>query len=46
MDACSRGQLLILAPWEQHLDKRVISREQCLSLNDMARRVCEAEGGR
>lgn len=41
MEACARGQLLLLAPWEHHNERRVISREQCLSLNEMARRVCE-----
>ncbi|MCR5158108.1 MAG: hypothetical protein K6D37_03185 [Prevotella sp.] len=42
MEACARGQLLILAPWEQHNEKMVISRSQCLSLNEMARRICES----
>jgi hypothetical protein len=41
MEACARGQLLILAPWEHHNEKIVISRGQCLELNDIARRVCE-----
>ncbi|WP_155941910.1 hypothetical protein [Prevotella sp. AGR2160] len=40
-DACSRGQLLLLAPWEHHNDRRVIQRGQCLQLNEMARRLCE-----
>ena len=39
MDACARGQLLILAPWEHHNEKKLISREQCLALNEMARTV-------
>ena len=39
MDACARGQLLILAPWEHHNEKKLISREQCLALNEMARAV-------
>ena len=43
MDACARGQLLILAPWEHHNERTAISRNQCLSLNDMARMICEAE---
>ncbi len=41
MDACARGQLLILAPWEHHNERTIISRNQCLSLNDMARILCE-----
>ena len=41
MDACARGQLLLLAPWEHHNEKKTISRNQCLSLNDMAKMVCE-----
>ena len=41
MDACARGQLLILAPWEHHNEKITIKRGQCLELNEMARRICE-----
>ena len=41
MEACARGQLLILAPWEHHNEKTTISRDQCLMLNEMARRICE-----
>ena len=41
MDACARGQLLILAPWEHHNEKLVIRRGQCLMLNEIARRICE-----
>ena len=39
MDACSRGQLLILAPWEHHNERITISRGQCLNLNEMARMI-------
>lgn len=39
-DACARGRLLMLAPWEHHNDKRLIKRSQCLDLNEMARVVC------
>lgn len=35
-DACAEGKLLLLAPWEHHTEKRLISREQCLYLNRMA----------
>lgn len=41
MEACAQGQLLILAPWEHHNEKTTISRNQCLILNEMARRICE-----
>lgn len=39
-DACARGRLLMLAPWEHHNDKRTIKRSQCLDLNEMARVIC------
>ena len=41
MDACARGQLLILAPWEHHNEKLTIKRGQCLELNEMARIICK-----
>ncbi len=44
MDACARGQLLILAPWEHHNERITISRNQCLSLNEMAKLICETKG--
>ena len=40
-DACARGQLLLLAPWEHHNERLVIRRDQCLMLNEMAKRICE-----
>ncbi|MBO4813876.1 MAG: transposase [Muribaculaceae bacterium] len=40
MLACSRGQLLLLAPWGHHNEQINISRGQCLSLNEMARSIC------
>ena len=42
-DACARGRLLILAPWEHHNQRLTINRSQCLSLNDMARAICEGD---
>ena len=42
-DACAEGRLLILAPWEHHNQRLTINRSQCLSLNDMARAICEGE---
>ena len=32
-DACSDGRLLQVSPWEYHMQRRTISREQCLMLN-------------
>jgi hypothetical protein len=41
MEACAKGQLLILAPWEHHNEKITIKRGQCLELNEMAKAICE-----
>ena len=35
-DACAEGLLLMLAPWPYHMERRTITRQQCLALNDMA----------
>lgn len=35
--ACAEGLLLMLAPWPYHMERRTITRAQCLALNDMAR---------
>lgn len=40
-DACSEGQLLQISPWEYHMEKKTISREQCLELNEMAEKIAE-----
>ena len=40
-DACAEGRLLILALWEHHNQRLTIQRNQCLSLNEMARVICE-----
>ena len=40
-DACARGQMLILAPWEHHNERLAITRDKCMMLNDMARRIRE-----
>jgi hypothetical protein len=40
MEACARGQLLLLAPWEHHNERLTIRRNQCLALNDMAKMIC------
>lgn len=35
-DACARGQLLFVAPWPYHSEKKKITRDQCLQLNNLA----------
>ena len=40
MEACAKGQLLILAPWEHHNEKKSIRRGQCMELNEMTRVIC------
>lgn len=37
--ACAEGRLLLLAPWEYHAGRKVISREQCNALNAMAETI-------
>lgn len=39
-EACNRGHLLILAPWEHHNEHILITRDKCLALNAMARAIC------
>ncbi|MCQ2220753.1 MAG: hypothetical protein MJZ12_05130 [Prevotella sp.] len=38
-DACAEGILLQISPWEFHMERKTISREQCLYLNAMAERI-------
>ena len=40
-DACSHGRVLLIAPWPHHNEHRVITREQCLQLNELCRLICE-----
>ena len=40
-EACSRGELLILAPWEHHNERLFITRDKCLMLNKLTRMICE-----
>lgn len=40
-DACSRGQLLFLGPTFHSNEHKTISRTECFSLNEIARRLCE-----
>ena len=42
-DACSKGLLLQISPWEYHMEKKTITREECLELNEMAERIAEGE---
>jgi len=39
-DACARGLLLMLSPWEHHNEKKKITAEQCQQLNLMALEIC------
>lgn len=38
-DACSDGRLLQISPWEYHMQRRTISREQCLKLNRLVETI-------
>lgn len=38
-DACSGGRLLQVSPWEYHMQRRTITREQCLMLNRLAEEI-------
>lgn len=38
-EACANGLLLMLAPWPYNMEKRKITRSQCLELNEMAYRL-------
>ena len=39
-DACAAGRVLILSPWPYSAEKRKISREECVVLNEMAEEFC------
>ena len=39
-DACSEGRLLQLSPWLYHMERKVITRAQCLSLNALTEEIC------
>ena len=45
-DACAEGRLLQVSPWEFHMERKVITREQCLHLNAMAERIAGEDGKR
>jgi len=38
-NACSEGLLLQISPWEYHMEKKTITRAQCLELNAMAESI-------
>ena len=38
-DACTEGRLLQVSPWEYHMERRTISREQCLKLNRLVETI-------
>jgi hypothetical protein len=38
-DACARGQLLFVAPWPYHSEKKKITRDQCIQLNNLATHI-------
>ena len=38
-DACAEGRILLIAPWEHHNERRLISRAQCLALNNLAAEI-------
>jgi hypothetical protein len=38
-DACSDGRLLQVSPWEYHMERRIVSREQCLMLNRLVEEI-------
>lgn len=39
-EACAKGKLLMLSPWEHHNEKRKITAEQCQQMNLMAMEIC------
>jgi len=38
-NACSDGRLLQISPWPYHMEKKTITRAQCMELNEMAERI-------
>ena len=40
-DACARGQMLFVAPWPYHSERRRITRDQCLQLNSLANDIAK-----
>ena len=42
-EACAQGRLLMLAPWPHHAERCAITRERCLVLNALAKRLSTEE---
>ena len=40
-DACAKGLLLQISPWEYHMEKKTITRAQCLELNALVGRIAD-----
>lgn len=40
-DACAKGRLLILAPWEHQTERTPLTRAMCLQLNAMVEDICK-----
>lgn len=38
-NVCTQGRLLQISPWDYHMERRTISREECLQLNSMAEKI-------
>ncbi|WP_027449732.1 hypothetical protein [Xylanibacter brevis] len=38
-EACAEGRVLILSPWTYDADKRHVTREECVALNEMAEAI-------
>ena len=43
-DACADGRLLQISPWQYHMERKVISRGQCLFLNSLAETIVADNG--
>ena len=41
IEACSRGDLLILAPWSRRTTTQTLTRQECLALNQMTETICK-----
>lgn len=42
-DACAAGLLLQISPWPFHMERKTITRAQCLDLNTLAERIAAPE---
>ena len=42
-DACAKGLLLMLSPWEHHNERKKITAEQCQQMNLMALEICRQQ---